>query len=349
MLRVPSLEHVIALTDDVGIMQHAALDVPNRHEGYCTDDVSRALIVATVAAGFDDRREAALRLGRVYLAFLYHAQATDGHFRNFMSYGRAWLDERGTPDSNGRAVWAVGHGMRYGPTATWRKSCAAMFERALPLADGLGFVRSRAYAALGLAHAFEACDRRNPSIESGLRSIGAELAARHASHADASWDWFENELTYDNARLPEALLRIGTVLEDSDLIALGLRTFAFYESIVVEDGTFVPIGNDGWYVRGGRRARYAQQPLEAAAFVDAALAAEAATGSARYRGLAEIGLAWYHGRNTRGAPMVAGGGCCDGLEADAINGNMGAESTLAYVTSALALALPARPVAGVSR
>jgi hypothetical protein len=216
-----------------------------------------------------------------------------------------------------------------------------MLQRALPHVADLEFMRSRAYAALGLVHAFEAygCDR--PAIERDLRSIGAEFAARYAAVASPDWQWFEDRMTYDNARLPEALIRIGSVLEDSELVAVGLQAFAFYTSVVVIDGTFVPIGNDGWYERGKPRARYAQQPLEAAAFVDAALAAEAATGDERYRKSAEIGLAWYHGRNLRDTVMVAGGGCRDGLEALDVNRNMGAESTLAYVASALALANPA--------
>jgi hypothetical protein len=171
-----------------------------------------------------------------------------------------------------------------------------------------------------------------------LRAIGDDLVARHAACSGPAWDWFENELTYDNARLPEALLRIGTVLDDSRYVDLGVRTLAFYESVVIEDGVFVPIGSNGWYVRGGERARYAQQPLEAAAFVDAALAAEAATGSTRYRDLAETGFAWFDGRNTRGAVLASGGGCHDGLETFGVNANMGAESTLAYLASAYALA-----------
>jgi hypothetical protein len=339
--REPSLEHIAALSDDVGIAQHATLDIANRHEGYCTDDVARAFIVANIASGFDRRRDEALRLGRVYLSFLLHAQRPDGRFRNFMSYERTWLDEVGSPDSNGRALWALGHGMRHAPREAWRKICREMLERAMPSALEMRYVRARSYAALGFAHAFEALGRDARAIEAALREIGDDLAARHAACASPDWDWFEDEMTYDNARLPEALLRIGAVLGDARFADLGLRTFAFYESVVVEDGTFVPIGSDGWYPRGGRRARFAQQPLEAAAFVDAALAAEALTGNARYRRLADIGFEWFVGGNTRGAVMAFANGCYDGLEPLAINCNMGAESSLAYVASALALTRPA--------
>jgi hypothetical protein len=347
--RMPSLEHLIALSDDVGIVQHAAFDVPNRSTGYCTDDVARAFMVALAAAKLGPQREQALSLARRYLAFLFDAQLPDGRFHNFMSYDRAWLDDVGTQDANGRAIWALGYGVRFAPRESWREVCRAVLERALPHVPDLDHVRSRVYAALGLAHAAEASGGRPAELHELLRLLGEDLRERYERTAAPAWDWFENSMTYDNARLPEAALRIGMVLEDRGLIDLGLRTLRFYESIVIEDGLFVPIGNAGWYVRGGARARYGQQPLEATSLVDAALAAQAACGDAHYGLLASRGLAWYSGRNSRGISMVVAGGCCDGLEEDGLNRNMGAESTLAYLASALALADPATKVARVAR
>ena len=330
------------MTDDVGIIQHATFDVPNRSTGYCTDDVSRAFMVAIAASGHDKLRERALRLGRTYLAFLVDAQMEDGRFHNFMSYARDWLDAVGTDDSNGRAIWSLGYAARYAPLASWRKISLDLLERAMPHARNFPFVRSRVYAALGLSSAYAAGIGDLGTCAALLRNVADDLVARHEAVADAGWDWFEDALTYDNARLPEALLRIGTVLDHRPYVDLGLRTLAFYESIVVENGTFVPIGNDGWYPRGGPRARHGQQPLEAAALVDAALAARAATGDPRYDRLAELGLDWFAGRNSLGAVMATReGGSYDGLEERSTNGNMGAESTLAYLASALAFA-PAR-------
>ena len=338
MWRPPSLEHIAALTDDVGIAQHASYDVPNRWEGYCTDDVARAFMVALAAQRYEPMLDTANRLGRIYLAFLIHAQLPDGRFHNFMSYERRWLDEAGSADSNGRAIWALGYGTRHAARDSWRHICRKLLERAVPHVLAFDFARSRAYAALGLVHAYEAAQRHDPVLEATLRSIGNDFVARHEAAHGRDWDWFEGELTYDNARLPEALLRIGMVLEHRPFVELGLRTCSFYESVVVENGTLVPIGNAGWYVRGKRRARYAQQPLEAAAFVDLAQAALAATGDGRYRRLAECGLEWFYGRNSRDAVMASAGGCYDGLDEIGVNRNMGAESTLAYLASAFALA-----------
>ncbi|MBC5804043.1 MAG: glycosyltransferase [Candidatus Eremiobacteraeota bacterium] len=319
--------------------------MPNRATGYCTDDVARALVVAVAASDHQCCRERALELGSRYLAFLLDAQLPDGRFHNFMSYARGWLDECGTEDSIGRAVWALGYTQRFAPLAGWSLVARRLLSAALPNVTRLSFIRSRAYAALGLTQARAALGGADsPQIDAALRAIGDDLLARHAAHAAADWDWFEDEMTYDNARLPEALLRIGTVLDNRAFVALGLRTLAFYESVVMEDGMFVPVGNAGWYRRGGTRARFDQQPLEAASLVDAALAAEAATGDSRYRALADAGFQWFFGRNSGNAALVHGGGCCDGLEPSGPNRNMGAESTLAYLGAALALA-PADAVA----
>jgi len=349
MWHPPSLEHLRTLTDDTGVIQHAVRDVPNRSTGYCTDDVARAFIVACGAAGHDRLRADALRLGAIYLSFLHDAQLPDGRFHNFMSYERHWLDEVGTEDSIGRAVWALGVGMRGAPREGWRALCGEMLERALPAVTALEYPRSIAYAALGLVHAYEATNRSRSSLEVALRRIASVLRARYETSRAPDWEWFQPMMTYDNARLPEALLRIGTALEEPELVGLGLRTLTFYESVVIENRMFVPIGNAGWFARGGRRARYGQQPLEAAAMVDAALVAHAATGEIRYRRLAEIALEWFYGRNTRDAVMATSGGCFDGLEELAINRNMGAESTIAYLTSALMLAQPAAEVLRIAR
>jgi hypothetical protein len=212
-----------------------------------------------------------------------------------------------------------------------------MLARALPHLLELVDLRPRAYAIIGLAYAAESDGGIDFAIREALAGPVADLARAFERHAGPGWRWFEDILTYDSARLPEALLRAGSLLGDERIVALGLETLEFYESVVVENGIFVPIGSDGWYPRGGRRARYAQQPLEAAALVDAALVAYNVTGDLRFSALARIGCEWFFGRNTDGALMVSGGGCRDGIDAHGVNQNMGAESTLAYLSSALAL------------
>lgn len=299
---LPTLEHLITLSDDVGVIQHAVEDVPNRSTGYCTDDVSRAFIVVLKKLEIDPNDTMAERLAPIYLAFLHDAQLDDGRFHNFMGYDRQWLDAVGTHDSVGRAIWSLGYGMRYAMRASWQRTSKKLLDKSLASIDWLTYPRSQAYAAIGLAHAADspAAGEERPQYLRYLRTLGDALKARYLEVRDAGWQWFENAMTYDNARLPEAILRAGMALRDDELIAIGLRTFDFHERVTMEDGVYVPVGNNGWYQRGGVKPRYSQQPLEAVAMIDAALVALDATGDPAYRTTANAALEWYYGKNSRG-------------------------------------------------
>jgi hypothetical protein len=335
--RRPVLDHLVTMTDDVGMFQHARFDVPNRSFGYCTDDVARALMVAIEATRDRATEQIGAKLVTTYLAFLYDAQLPDGWFHNFMGYDRRWQDRRGTHDSLGRAIWGLGHCVARAPRDAWRRVAREQLDAALPHVSGLTHHRSLAYAALGLATVATA-EPGDARITDALRAAITPISAAYRAVATPNWRWCEDIMTYDNARLCEALIRAGVVLDDHALVREGTEMLAFYAGIVVEDGMFVPIGNDGWYPRGGPRARFGQQPLEAAALVAAALAAHAVTGDSAYRALAGIAGDWYFGRNTHRFLMVTNGGCRDGIDATGVSPNMGAESTLAYLMSAISLA-----------
>lgn len=337
MPALPSLEHLATLTDDVGIIQHATESVPNRRTGYCTDDVARALIVVFQYLQLAPGDETAARFASTYLAFLEDAQLPDGRFHNFMSYERRWLDEVGTQDSCGRAMWALGYGVRHAPREPWRRVCRAMLDRSLQSVESFEYLRSQAYAALGLVYAFPAL--HETPYAGALRNLTRALIRAYESGHDEKWAWFEDVMTYDNARLPETLIRAGEALGKQQYVDLGLAALAFYERTVLQSGIFVPIGNLGWYPRGGPRAVYDQQPLEAYAMIDAECAAYDVTSDARHLDNAETALAWYYGENSRGIIMANGGGCYDGLAEDAVNRNMGAESTLALLAGSSTMAL----------
>ncbi len=349
--RLPVLDHLRTLTDDTGIVQHATHDIPNRSTGYCTDDVARAFMVSVRACAHPSLEPEARRLGAIYLAFLLDAQLADGGFHNFLGYDRRWQDLRAGGDGFGRAVWALGFGMRHARRDSWRQLCDRMLVRALAQVPRADSVHALAYAGLGLAYALGAPGAHAPMqagaalVRRELEHVAVQLLARYDASAAPDWPWPERCMTYDNARLCEAFIRIGVALDDERLRGVGLTMLAFYEGIAIEDGIFVPIGNVGWYPRGGVRSRLGQQPLEAAAAVDAGLLAFSVTGEPYFRTFAEAGHAWFGGRNTANALLVTDGGCRDGIDAHGPSTNMGAESTLAYLASALALA----PVAEAKR
>ncbi len=337
----------MTLSDDVGVIQHALENVPNRSTGYCTDDVARALMVAIARLRAVPKDAQARRLAACYLAFLHDAQMPDGRFHNFMSYDRRWLDEVGTKDSNGRALWGLGYAMRHAPDAAWRRTAKRLFERGLGALEWLEYPHAEAYAMLGIAEAQASSPQ--PAYAAALRALGGRSIDRLAAESDAGWTWFDDTMTYDVARLPEALLRSGLAIGEQTFVDAGLLALEFYEGVAFERGIFVPIGNLGWYPRGGERARYDQQPLEAAAMVDAELAALEATGAGKHQEAAQSAMAWYEGSNSEGIVMEHDGGCYDGLSAGFANRNMGAESTLALLSASYAMALRRKSRIAVAR
>lgn len=345
--KTPALDHVLALTDNCGIIQHAFESIPNRSTGYCTDDVARGFIVALMRGRLNPRDQEASRIASIYLSFLHDAQLGDGRFHNFMSYDRSWLDAVGTHDSCGRALWSLGYGVRYSPVGSWRRVCRSLLDRGLQAIDWLDFPRAEAYTMIGLSHA--AVAEAAPGYRSALRKLAERALHRFEEGRAEGWTWFEEVMTYDNARLPEALIRAGLVLEDATFVDAGRAALDFYEHVVFEDGIFVPIGNNGWYRRGGERSRFAQQPLEAVAMVDAELAAFAVDRDPSRLIAAELALAWYYGKNSLGLAIASGTGCYDGLEASGVNRNMGAESTLAHLAAAYALAEHRQSVLRIAR
>lgn len=336
-VRTPVLDHLVAMTDDVGMLQHASFDIPNRSCGYCTDDIARALIVAVEASRSRASEAIATKLVTTYLGFLRDAQLPDGWFHNFMGYDRRWQDQRGGEDSFSRALWGLAATATRAPRDSWRRVARELVDAAVPHVAGLQHIHARAYAALGLATVLTT-DPGDARIAEALRAAVVPIADAYRDIASPDWRWCEPVMTYDLGRIPEALIRAGLVLGDHGLLTAGLEMLDFYAGIVVEDGMFVPVGNDGWYPRGGVRARFGQQPLEASAFVDATVAAHVATGDESYRRLAHVAYDWFFGRNTHGFLMVTNGGCRDGIDPHGVNPNMGAESTLAYLMSAIALA-----------
>jgi hypothetical protein len=340
-----NLAHLRALTDDTGIIQHATADIPNRSTGYCTDDVARALMVAIDALRAPETAPDAERLVTVYLAFLHDAQLADGWFHNFLGYDRTWQDRRGSEDAVGRAIWGLGYALRYAPRPSWRAVARDLFARAMPHIAAFKHLRARAYAGLGLSHALSA----EPTwfgLRSELAAAIAPILAGYAENAASDWRWCEPLMTYDNARLCEVLLRAGGLLDEPDVSRIGREMLDFYAGIVIEDGIFVPIGNDGWYPRGGARARFGQQPLEAAGMVAAGRVAHARTGASGYHALALTANAWFTGRNVHGTVLVRDGGCVDGLDAHGPSRNMGAESTVCALLAVSAMASDARdPIA----
>lgn len=331
--RVPyevRLDGVASMTDDVGIVQHSLHGVPDRRHGYCIDDNARALLLLSETRAGDPLER--LHLIRIYAAFLEHAWNEEtGRFRNFMGYDRRWLEEEGSQDSNGRTIWVLGRIMRSAPLDSLRRWATGLFNRALPLVADLTAPRAMAFAMLGMAAATGA-EPGHERCRLLLRRFTATFTRLLATSQRPDWSWFEIVLAYDNARLPQAMIEAARVLGDEEAAGMGLATLRWLLGQQQSpSGHFRPVGTESFGKPYSPPAAFDQQPLEAAATIDACLTAFRADGSADWAKAAEKALAWFDGENDLGVALASEDGafCHDGLTAHGVNLNLGAESVLA--------------------
>lgn len=332
------LDHILRMSDGAGIFQHAIFNVPNFHEGYCTDDNARALILCNLLDELGDQtpQENLDKLATIYLAFLAAAlDYNSGRFRNFMSHGRQWLENAGSEDSHARALWAAGVGVNRSRNKDHCRVAAQLFERGLAAVEGFSSPRAWSFTLLGI-HEYLRRFSGDPKTNAMREALTGKLVKLWNECATENWPWFEPSVTYDNARLCQALLLSGQWMPHSEALEIGLKSLRWLVSIQkTQAGCFRPIGSNGFYQRDGARADFDQQPLEAQAMVSACHEAFLATHDPAWSRETKRTFEWFLGRNDLGLEIydASTGGCYDGLHEDRVNENQGAESTLAFLLS----------------
>ncbi len=330
------LDHLFRMSDSTGIFQHATFNVPNFAEGYCTDDNARALVLALILPkiGHDSPRLASRAV--TFAAFLNHAFAPEtGRFRNFMGFERDWLDEVGSEDCQGHALWALGLCTAQTDQEGLRMLAARLFEQALPLTAEFVSPRAWAFTLLGIDEYLGRFggDRRTAQIRDVLMD---RLMQRYADAASEEWPWYEEIVSYANARLPQAMILNGRRLNNGPMLKLGLKTLRWLVQLQIsETGVFRPVGSNGFFQRGKERAIFDQQPVEALATISACIEAYHATTDRFWVLEARRAFEWFLGRNDLGLALydASTGGCRDGLHMDRLSQNQGAESTLSFLLS----------------
>jgi glycosyltransferase involved in cell wall biosynthesis len=341
VLPVLNTAHLLSLTDDTGILQHAIFSVPNTNEGYTTDDNARALIVSV---RLDDclpqvGREEYLDLSRRYLSFLWFAfNADTGRFRNFLGYDRKWREEVGSDDSHGRALWSLGKVLGHSRDAGLRGAAGRLFEAAVPATLAFTSPRAWAFCILGM-QAYLNWFPGDRAIQGARNTLADRLLDIYERSYSATWKWFEKSLSYSNARLSQALILAGWRSDNQRMIEVGMDSLKWLVAEQHRDDKeiFVPIGSNGFFIEGSEKARFDQQPLEACATISACLEVYRLTEESCWYEEAQRVFGWFLGKNDLRAPVYdpRTGGCRDGLHPDRINENQGAESTLSFLMALL--------------
>jgi len=331
-----SLDHVSRMTDSTGIFQHAIFTVPSFSEGYCTDDNARAFILAVLLDELEEQTERARSLATTYAAFLNYAfDLKTKRFRSHLSFDRRWLDEQGSEDCHARALWALGMGVGRSPHRSFQIMAGQLFAQALPSVMEFTSPRAWAFSLIGI-HEYLRRLSGDRQVNQIREALTARLMELFDKVAQPDWPWFEAELTYDNAKLAHALILSGRASGQQPVFERGLQALRWLVGVQTsENGHFRPIGSNGFYPRGGTRATFDQQPIEVQATVSACLEAYRATSESWWYEQAQRAFDWFLGWNDLGLEVCSSktGGCRDALHVDRVNGNQGAESTLAFLLS----------------
>jgi hypothetical protein len=330
-----NLGHLDTMTDSTGILQHAAYNVPRYDDGYCLDDNARALLLTTIIEdeGTEDLR-AVRALSSRYLAFVNHAFNVDtGRFRNFMSYARQWSENQGSEDSQGRALWALGSVVGRSVDPGKQNLGSRLFHAGLPVVTAFSSPRAWAFTLLGINEYLRAF-KGDTNVQTVRAQLAEKLLGLFQRTHGKDWPWFEDGLTYSNARLSQALLISGARMHNEEMKEAGLKSLEWLVSLdFSEEGYFSPVGSNGFHERGKTRAMFDQQPVEACAMVSACMEAHRSTGEERWVETARRTFGWFLGQNQIQQWLydATTGGCRDGLHADRVNENQGAESTLSFL------------------
>ena len=336
------LDHLARLTDATGMFQHATHTIPNFAEGYCTDDNARALLLTVLLEELGQGGTQVHRLATTYAAFLQAAfDRGRRRFRNFLDFDRRWLEEVGSEDCHGRALWALGTCVGRSRRPDLPSWAASHFELALPAIQETTSPRTWAFALLGIREYLRRLGGDRLSAQA-RDTLTARLIDLYERTATPDWPWFEEVLSYDVARLPQALIATGRAGGNARALEVGLHALGWLVTVQrAPQEHFRAIGCNGFYRKGHKRARFDQQPIEANATVSACLEAYRATQDPAWMNEARSAFEWFLGRNDLGQDLYdpGTGGCCDGLQEDRVNRNQGAESTLAFLLSLAEMSL----------
>jgi glycosyltransferase involved in cell wall biosynthesis len=330
----PSLDHLRSMTDETGLIQHAKFLLPDRDHGYCTDDNTRAVVaMVKYYAQYSDPE--ALRLFNTFLSFICHAQRDDGTFHNFMGYDRQWIVPEPAHDGLGRALWAFGSVIEHPPLPEWVPVIKDFFDRSVPHIPNQS-LRGKAYAIFGMRSYLKQFPGAS-DIKRYLHVAADELVDYFERFSDEKWVWFENILSYDNAVLPHALFETYIATGDESYLDIATKTCEFLLEATFTGEHFSYVGCNGWYPKGGRKAQFDQQALEAASTAMMLYGAYKATDNPNYLKMQKKAFDWFLGDNDLSIPLYdfRTKGCGDGLQKNGVNLNQGAESLLSFLLALL--------------
>ncbi|MBN1941260.1 MAG: hypothetical protein JW772_03705 [Candidatus Diapherotrites archaeon] len=324
--------HLTAMTDDFGLFQHARFEKPNKSTGYALDDNARALIVALELGEYS--------LAEKYLGFIKFCQARSGLFHNKITWRKRKRHAADHGDCFGRVVWACGHAMQSKAPKAMKKECKKIFSKAKRFFPLVEDAKTMSLCLLGCVNYYRARASPKKMLRRYINDFGNRIVEKFEANASKAWLWFEHMLSYCNAKIPQALFEAYRVTNNKRFLKTALVSFDFLVKKTFLKKCFVPIGQAGWCRPNGMRALFDQQPIEAATMTEAAVSAYLATGNPKFQKIAKNSFGWFFGNNLTKETVYnpKNGGVFDGIAANTINENQGAESVVSYLIARVELA-----------
>ncbi len=329
------LNHLKNLTDNFGIIQFSKLSFPDKSSGYTVDDNARALITAVLHNSLFNS-PLTLKLAKTYLNFLEHAQEENGNFKNNFKNENDILKPC-SEDAFGRAMWALGYTVYKSHNEELVKKAKRLFDKSIKMINELKNLRAKAFTILGLYYYYKKYE--NKECITKIKNLANSLLSSYKNESSEDWQWFEKELTYSNSKIPEALFLAYDVIQNKEYLEVAEKTLHFLSDVTFIDDEIVPIGQNGWLKKNGKRALFDQQPVDVSSTVQTYLIAYSLTGDNHYYEKAVLAFNWFLGKNYLKQMVYneSTGGCYDGLSKDFLNLNQGAESTISYLIARLML------------
>jgi|ETNmetMinimDraft_2_1059921.scaffolds.fasta_scaffold03720_3 glycosyltransferase involved in cell wall biosynthesis len=331
-----NVDHLYRLTDSFGIIQFANQHIPDTNSGYSLDDNARALVVSTTHySHFKEFKM--LKLVKIYLDYLKYVQGVDGKLYNYVDINRKINSVDFSEDAHGRAVWSIGFMLKNKSIPEdLKKEGAELLKKSIPVIMNLQSPRAIAFSLIGLCYTQES---NLIEVRDQIKKLADWLVSAYKVNSHDNWHWFEPYLTYSNSKLPESLLLAHSILSNDEYLKIGEYTLHFLINQTFDRSTFIPIGQDGWYIKGKERAYFDQQPVEASYMVQTLITAFNISGNNYYRKYSHDAFLWFLGNNSSKQVIYneSTGGCYDGLGRETVNINQGAESSLSYLMARLSL------------
>jgi len=323
------------LTNNFACIQFARNDTPDKSSGYTLDDNTRALITTILHNSIFNSIQSS-KLSKIYIKFLEYTQEQDGNFKNNFHNENEILDSH-SEDSFGRAIWALGYSINKSKDEEIKEKSKQLLKKSFKKISSLKELRAKAFSIIGLYHYYE--KYKHEEILTQIKELADSLIKSYEIESSDDWHWFEQMLTYSNAKLPEALFLAYKSTNNKKYLEIAEKTLHFLSDILFIEDELLPIGQKGWFTKNGKRALFDQQPVDVSAMVQTYLTAYEITNDKHYYEKAVLAFNWFLGRNYL-KQMVYNesiGGCYDGLSKDNLNLNQGAESTVSYLIARLML------------